>query len=150
MQTQQRTHCPIFTQSHLHCFVEITSQRKVSRDPKDDQIHLVTMTIVCWVIILRTSYFGDIRTWSLPAGQPFYSEDDDLYFSGEIPRIFVEQIQQNKTIHFYIEASTCSLLAQFPCWIFLTRCAHYFRYFDSKMSDDWCGPRAGCSNQINH
>ena len=81
MQTQQRTHCPIFTQSHLHCFVEITPLRKVAKDPKDDQILLVTMTIVWWVIILWTSYFGDIRTWSLLAGQPFYSEDDDLYFS---------------------------------------------------------------------
>ena len=31
MQTQQRTHCPIFTQSHLHCFVEITKTPKMIR-----------------------------------------------------------------------------------------------------------------------
>ena len=52
----------------------------------------------------------------------FYTEDE-LYFSIEIPQIFVEHY--NQTRQFNSMLSEITLLAQFPTRIFLTRCAHY-------------------------
>lgn len=46
--------------------------------------------------------FGDIGPQRPLMMVSLFHTEDELYFSIEIPQIFVEQIQQNKTIQFYV------------------------------------------------
>ena len=53
-----------------------------------------------------------------------FHTEDELYFSIEIPQIFVDLIQPNKTIQFYVIRDHASRPISDPDF-FLTRCAHY-------------------------